>query len=481
MTLRRFLALSAPGYAALFAIHLRNSLGPLEAGRVPPDLGYSAAAHLPLQYLQLATFAYLFVVYGWMLLAWTRSEVRPRDVATTTILLALAAWTLLPANSSDILEYLGFGRLFGLYHLNPYSSTYSEVTDWFSTYVTWDDPMPYGPPLVPLFTLAGVLTAVHLLVGVYALKLLWTGIHLANTWLVYRIAGELTDDPGLAAVAFACNPLLLVELLGNGHNDAVLILCGLLAVFAAQRGHGALALLCAFLGGIVKLAGIFWVLPIAVLLVRRRHWRALSIGAAACAAAALVVVLWPGCLDALTVLNSQWHYSEDSLHSIVINRLVAAWSHLPNAWDYDDVFQADRMITTPLFLLFVAWRSWRVRDTRSLVRESACIFLALLLGYAVSVGAWYFTWLLPMAVLTDSARVRRTVLVACVSAVLLYAFPFSMVEPVRLHEGWAAVRLAVGFGPPIVFLAAYPALSRLAVLLRQSGMPWMVEALGDRT
>ena len=62
--------------------------------------------------------------------------------------LTLAATALLPANSSDVLEYLGFGRLLGLYGLNPYTHTYSEITDAFSPYITWDNPMPYGPPLI---------------------------------------------------------------------------------------------------------------------------------------------------------------------------------------------------------------------------------------------------------------------------------------------------------------------------------------------
>lgn len=472
--------MSLPAYAALFVIHLANSRAPLLAGHVPPDLGYSAQAVPALQLLQVLCLAYLFAVYGWMLLAWKRDALSARDLVPAIVILTAASWALLPANSSDILEYLGFGRLFGLYHLNPYVFTYSEVTDAFSTYITWDDPMPYGLPVLPLFAIAGVLSSVHVLVGLYAMKLLWAAIHGVNAWLVYCLARELTDDAALAVFAFACNPLVLFELVGNGHNDGALILCGLAAVAAVQQRRGALALALAFIGAVVKIAGVFWVVAIVALLVRQRQWRVLAWGSAACAAVASVVLLWPGCFDALTVLNSQWHYSEDSLHTIVINRLVAMWAHVPQAWDYGDVFQMDRLIATPLFVAFVAWRCWRIRDVRSVVRESACIFVVLLLGYAVSVGPWYFTWLLPMAALTDSDRMRRTIFVACTSSIVLYAFPFAVVEPVRVHEGWAALRLAIAFGAPIAFYALEPLLVRTLQMTRGAEALAMAAALPDR-
>ena len=91
--------------------------------------------------VQVATLAYLFVIYGRTLVRWKRGEVTARGLAPAVVLLTLAAWALIPANSSDVLEYLGFGRLFGLYGLNPYTHTYSEISDSFSQYVTWDNPM----------------------------------------------------------------------------------------------------------------------------------------------------------------------------------------------------------------------------------------------------------------------------------------------------------------------------------------------------
>jgi alpha-1,6-mannosyltransferase len=453
---RRVLAFSLPAYAVLFAIHLANSLHPLLHGRVPPDLGYAAAASTRLQFLQIAAIAYLSVVYAWALCTWRRRAVRARDLVLVIATLTLAAWTLLPANSSDVLEYLGFGRLAAVYGLNPYAHTYADITDWFSSYVTWDDPMPYGPPVLPLFALASAISAHQVLPGIYVLKFAWAAMHLVNAWLVYRLALSLTDDAALATFAFACNPLILIELVGNGHNDAVLLMTGLLAMLAAQRERHALAMVLAFVGAVVKLAGIVWVAGVVALLLRRRQWRALVWGSLACGAIALAVGLWPGCLDALTVLNSQWHYSEDSLHTLVIEGIVTIWAHVSRAASYDVVFDLDRLAATAAFAVFLVWRLRRIRDVSGLVRESGVVFLVLLLGFAASIAPWYLTWLLPMAVLTDAARVRHTILLACTTVIALYAFPFAMVETARHHELWAAVRLMLALGVPLAFGATYP-------------------------
>src|SRR6267154_2369832 len=189
--MRRVLVLSAPAYASLFFIHLRNSLPALNARHVPPDLGYSADASPTLQLLQILCLAYLFIVYGLTLWNWRRLNVNRHRLAWGIAVVSLLAWTLLPADSSDVLEYIGFGRLAAVYHVSPYLHTYSELTDSFAPYVTWDDPMPYGPVVLPVFAIAGVISEHHVLAAIYVIKFAWLAIHLLNAWLIYRIAQSL--------------------------------------------------------------------------------------------------------------------------------------------------------------------------------------------------------------------------------------------------------------------------------------------------
>jgi alpha-1,6-mannosyltransferase len=439
-------------YVSLFVIHLWNSLPPLAAGLVPPDLGYNAAANPTLQRLQMICLASFFMVYGITLWNWRRLDASPRTLAWSAALVGILAWSLLPADSSDVLEYIGFGRLAAVYHVSPYLHTYSEFTDRIAPYVTWDDPMPYGPVVLPVFALAGLVSEDHLFVAMYVIKLVWLLIHFLNAWLIYQIAKSITPDPRYALFVFAFNPLILLEQLANGHNDGPLILCGLLAVLALQRGGGALAVLLALLSALVKTSGLFWFAGIVVLLIRQRRWRGLVLGITS-SLAALAVVFWvfPGSATQLAVMSTQWQYTEDSLHAVLISGSGTLLRMLNCTWEYDDLFWADRLIFSALFIVVCARRFALIRDVVSLIRELALVLLVLLLGYASSLYPWYVAWLLPMAALTDSGPLRRTILVFSVSVLALYAFPYAVLEQSRHRMVWSAIRLVAAFGVPIGF------------------------------
>ena len=440
----------APALVGLCVVQFADALGPLLAYRVPPDLGYSPHARVTLQLLQVLCICYLWAVYGLVLRRWHRTRLTTAQTRSIAIGLTLAALPLLPANSSDVLEYLGFGRLVALYHLNPYDHTYGEVADAFASLVTWEEPMPYGPAVLPLFALGALLTRAHVLLGIYGLKAIWGAIHLTNAWLVWRIAQVLEVDADYALFAFACNPLILWEQVGNGHNDGLLMLFALAAVLLVCRGFGALALVAAFLALQVKAPGLFWLAGMLVLLIRLRRTRE-AIAGVVCVgiACAALVVFVPGALSAPVSVYSLWQYSEDSLHTLIINgaEWLSTRAHRP--FDYADAFTLDRQVSGVVFALVCAWRLFAIRDYTSLVREVGVMLVLLLLAYATSVQPWYVAWVLPVAALTDSPVLRRTILACAVSVTALYAFPYQLVEVVPSRHAWTAVRLTVAFGAPI--------------------------------
>src|SRR3989442_12694229 len=110
---------------------------------------------------------------------------------------------------------------------------------------------------------------------------------------------------------------------------------------------------------------------------------------------------------------------------MLIHQVPAASARCSGGWNYDAFFQAERLMATPVFVAVIAWRLRCVRDIGGVIRESGYLLLALLVGYAVSAGPWYFTGLLPTASLTDSDRLRPPLLGTCVWVIVLYAFPFA--------------------------------------------------------
>ena len=48
---------------------------------------------------------------------------------------------------------------------------------------------PYGPVLLPVFAVAGLVAEHHVVVALYVIKLVWLFVHFLNAWLIYRLAG----------------------------------------------------------------------------------------------------------------------------------------------------------------------------------------------------------------------------------------------------------------------------------------------------
>lgn len=184
--------------------------------------------------------------------------------------------------TSDIFGYAWFGRIWAIYGDNPYvhppgQYAASDAGSWL-TYLFWRDlPCPYGPLWL---ILAGGIAKLAQLGGdsianyVIGHRLLADAAHIANIYLVWRIAGKLPGPERAQrrvgtlqvaiTLAYAWNPLLLIEFGLSGHND-VLMLTAILLAFLALLGHRwrlgalALALACVIkLTAVVFLPGYLW-------------------------------------------------------------------------------------------------------------------------------------------------------------------------------------------------------------------------------
>ncbi len=421
-----------------------------------PDLGDSAAANPSLEVLQTITLLFLFALYIYCLVNWQRLQFTVREVAWLGLAQGLLAWIALPANSTDIFGYIGLGRIAGIYGANPYVHTYSQFADFYSAYVEWDITMPYGPVLLPFCMLGGWIAQHSVLIAAFVLKLLLLVTHGVNCRLVYLILKGMHRTPVFGLFLFALNPLLLLEQIANGHNDGVMILFVLLAILALQRasdGWHAAAIVFALLSALVKLPGLFACLVVVVYLARNREWRALGYGFSICAVIllALRLTLFPTTAAILSLTNAG-NYTKNSLHSIVTVYGETLGNWLGTDWDYDTLYAMDRRIFAVLFLGFCLWRLTKIVQLNDLVRELAYLFLVLLIGFAAWFFPWYVAWLLPLAAFTESARLRWAIVAFSCTALALYAFPYSLLEPPTTHWLLFPLRLAIVHFLPLAIL-----------------------------
>ena len=459
------------GFAALAWIHWIHSWPMLSRGHPYIDLGDSPGANPVHEIFQTLALLFLFGLYAHCLWNWDRLLLKTREVAGLLIVQGVVAWVALPANSTDVFGYIALGRIAGLYGANPYVHTYSEFADFYFAYVEWDITMPYGPVLLPVFILGGWIAQHSVLAAVFALKAIWLVVHGVNCRLVYLLLNGWNRAPSFGLFLFGLNPLVLLEQVANGHNDGVMVMFGLLGILALQRGTvrqaanppltlsgaqpnlrqaGGLHLwlsagpVLALLSGLVKLPGLFFCLVVVAYLVRKRQWRALAQGltAGAVLSAALKLTLFPT-KAALLSLTNVGNYAKNSIHSILTIYGVALSDWLDGPYDYEMLYAADRRVFSVLFFAFCLWRLSKIVELSDLVRELAFLFLALLTVYATWFFPWYVAWLIPLAALTESARLRWAIVAFSCSALSLYAFPHSTLEPPTTHWVVFPLRIAI--------------------------------------
>lgn len=234
----------------------------------------------PQALLMLAAMMVVFLLYIFALRYLPRF-ITLRFILISTGILGLVCAITPVVTSQDIYSYIIYDRMIVYHHVNPLTTIPSSIpSDPAFIHLYWpNQPSAYGPTYIAI-TAAMQLVLGHLFghdnvgVMVVGLRLLSLAAHLCSIWLIWKIGGLLlkgtplrkqnsgelqqgeragsreTASSGtrsyqnvdtftqrrlLATLAFAWNPLLLFEAAVNAHNDILLLLCILLALWAIVR------------------------------------------------------------------------------------------------------------------------------------------------------------------------------------------------------------------------------------------------------
>ena len=349
-----------------------------------------------------------------------------------TILVAHAIYLLSPPLAlTDLFNYINYGRMEVVHNLNPYTTIpiLEPHNDPSFLLSNWHELLsPYGP----LFTLV-TFAVVPLGVGgsFWALKTLLVLTSLATILLVWRSALLLERDPRAAVALVGLNPIVLVWGLGGDHNDFLMlffIMLGfyllLLARARARRPGEALV------GG--------WLLPLSMLDFGAGGAFVIAIGLKASAAVLVPVVL-------ASLLRARRALVQVVLGMLATGVLVAAASLLAFGLHIPDLSTQSELVTSEsipnmIGLLFgaggenelvrgvmsvalvasVAWCSWFAWRRRDTLTASGWASVALLVTLSW-VLPWYVLWILPLAALSHSRRLRAVALVLGAYLIITWA------------------------------------------------------------
>jgi hypothetical protein len=239
----------------------------------------------------LNTGAVLLAIYSYWR-GYRALESSPRNAMRVVIgaaaILAVLNVVLPPFSSQDLYAYISQGWEQYHYHLNPYLRSVSSIpesqrdpmlSNWFS------DLCVYG------FLFARLERALAWLGGgnLYRTMLLFKATDLAAyaaiAWLIAAIGPRLKlERVDLALYLFLWNPMILIHHLSNGHNDLVMALFVMLAIYFAAAELWLLVLPAIAGGLLIKwIAGV--ILPFAFALVARRRGHGTAVAGSLVAAA----------------------------------------------------------------------------------------------------------------------------------------------------------------------------------------------------
>ena len=183
------------------------------------------------QLMRLSSWAMAAMYVSYLVILLCLVRVRSRWILAAIVAVHVVFLLAPPLSYTDVFNYLNYGRMGIVHHLNPYTTIpalepHSDPTFAISN---WHHlASPYGP-LFTLFTYALVPLGVP--VSFWVLKVALALASLGTLALLYRTA-ELLGRDGVRAVAFVgLNPLVLVWGLGADHNDFFMVFFLMLAVY----------------------------------------------------------------------------------------------------------------------------------------------------------------------------------------------------------------------------------------------------------
>ena len=192
----------------------------------------NASAHTE-RVLFTVAIAAMLVTYVVVVLAARR--LRPAWVLWTIVALHVIFVLAPPFNLTDVFNYLNYGRMEYIYHLNPYTTIPALEPHTDATFLlsNWHGLLsPYGP-LFTVFTIG--LAPLGVATSFWAMKVTLMLASLGTVFLVYRCAQLLGRNPIAAAVIVGINPIVLVWGLGGDHNDSLMLFFIVLAFWLLLR------------------------------------------------------------------------------------------------------------------------------------------------------------------------------------------------------------------------------------------------------
>lgn len=346
----------------------------------------------------LAGFVVVGVIYwlGWRVASQARSKSAWVIVLGGALVSGVILLFLYPFDAADIFDNIIHGRILGVYGGNPFRQVADDFAgDPFLTYVAWrHTPSAYGPGWELVAAATARLAGDGIVGNVLAIKTVGSVFLAGCIAVVAALLRRSAPERALAGtLLLAWNPIVLVEVVGFGHNDIAMAFWILLSVWFLARRHFTLSILSLVIGVLFKFIPLL-LLPAAGLVSLRelRGWRSrlrFLIVTAVAAGVLTVSAYWPFWNGLATLgIERRRGLFTTSLPAVVYALLEAPLGTEQAASGVSLAAAA----ATALFALWQALRACRRPSWQGYVRAAFATLMFYLLFTCLWFHPWYAVW-----------------------------------------------------------------------------------------
>ncbi|WP_420714126.1 alpha-(1-_6)-mannopyranosyltransferase A [Gordonia sp. SL306] len=468
---RRNRAVREPGFADLvvgFVGSVLVCIGSFGVGdiarnsTVAQDLGLSAIAYGhgktlfgSIFWLGVATMVIAWVRLG-RRLGTDRSALSVRTFGWGIVGWAAPLAVAVPVYSRDVYAYLGQGALFregfdpyadGPAHLpGPLLDSMAQV--WATTTA------PYGPLFVGLTRLVTEITGDHVILGVYAIRLILLPGLLLALWAIPRLAEHFGASPQTGLWLALANPMVLIHLVAGSHVELLMmgvLVAGVALVVTGRHVPGLVVLGLAVSIKVTAGIAIPFVVWIWLSHIRaRRRVEPVDVARVFASVVGITVAVFAVC-TAVLGLGLGWltglgwadriinWFTLPTLAGHIVTLIAAPFTAL-NLQPVLGVTRAVGMVVLAIVLVGLWW-SHR-RDERSAMAGMVWAMLAVLL-LEPSTLPWYYTWVLCLAVAFTLPPWVRAIVVGVSTFMLIVFQPDDSILFYKLPEVLLATALSL--------------------------------------
>ena len=375
--------------------------------------------------------------------------------------------------SKDVFDYMVHGRILALYRANPFAVPASAFgADEFFRAMGWPQYTAiYGPGWISACALLAWISPGSVAGSLLVYKLLFAGAHLAVGLVVGALLRGWGKPSLRGEMLWLWNPLVLLQTVGQAHNDGFLMLWALLGLLLIQRRSRvrsfydeALGIVCLAISVLVKyVTGPLLLFAIASRGRARGGVAGLGRAVGLTAVAGFVGIAgylpYAGGMDLLQFLRP---YDHGAYQGSTLMVLHMALQKLLGEQGAAGERVGDLMLWTGtglalLTVLAVLLLALRTRTEEDVPRHGLWLLFGYLLFVTALLRVSYGVWIVGLAVIVAPGLVRNAALIfsATVTALEIYwVYAIgSLGSGISLHREQALATL-VAVGVPISYLLA---------------------------